>query len=61
MNMSIGTDYMLSRVAKIAGRRRISVALSFKLLLEKWLTFYQRKIPANPQATVNEMVDQTSG
>ena len=39
MNISIGTDYMLSRVAKIAGWIRIWVALSFKLLLGKWRTF----------------------
>ena len=31
INMRIGTDYMLVRVAKIAGRRRIWVALSFEL------------------------------
>ena len=39
INMSIGTDYMLSRVAKIAGWIRIWVALSFTHLLEKWPTF----------------------
>ena len=30
INMRIGTDYMLSRLAKIAGRRQISVTLSFR-------------------------------